>query len=94
MPDPARKYQTRHVVIEAVETSYNDSDPSSPAHRDLYAWSDGKVRTVNAWEGEVYDELHRTWVTFDWGDFIIKGTEGEFYPCKPDVFAKKYEAYE
>ncbi len=26
------------------------------------------------------------------GDWIIKGTRGEFYPCKPDVFAVKYEA--
>lgn len=25
------------------------------------------------------------------GDWIIKGTRGEFYPCKPDVFAAKYE---
>lgn len=28
-------------------------------------------------------------VTAKIGDFIIKG-EGEVYPCKPDVFAKKY----
>lgn len=25
------------------------------------------------------------------GDFIIKGIEGEFYPCKPGIFAKTYE---
>ena len=25
-------------------------------------------------------------------DFIIKGLRGELYPCKPDVFEKKYEA--
>lgn len=25
------------------------------------------------------------------GDFIIKGVEGEVYPCKPDIFAKTYE---
>lgn len=24
-------------------------------------------------------------------DWIIKGVNGEFYPCKPDVFAKSYE---
>jgi hypothetical protein len=23
-------------------------------------------------------------------DFIIKGVNGEFYPCKPDIFAKTY----
>jgi hypothetical protein len=26
------------------------------------------------------------------GDFIIKGVQGEPYPCKPDIFAKTYEA--
>lgn len=25
------------------------------------------------------------------GDWIIKGVKGEFYPCKPDVFAQTYE---
>ena len=28
------------------------------------------------------------------GDYIIKGVNGEFYPCKPDIFAKTYEAVE
>lgn len=25
------------------------------------------------------------------GDFIIKGVNGEFYPCKPEIFEKTYE---
>lgn len=25
------------------------------------------------------------------GDWIIKGIAGEFYPCKPDIFAATYE---
>lgn len=25
------------------------------------------------------------------GDWIIKGVQGEFYPCKPDIFALTYE---
>ena len=25
------------------------------------------------------------------GDWIIKGVAGEFYPCKPDIFAATYE---
>lgn len=28
------------------------------------------------------------------GDWLIRGTHGEFYPCKPDVFAVKYETAE
>ena len=26
----------------------------------------------------------------DFGDFIIKGIKGEFYPCKPDIFELTY----
>ena len=25
------------------------------------------------------------------GDYIIKGVQGEFYPCKPDIFEQTYE---
>lgn len=28
------------------------------------------------------------------GDWIIKGVQGEFYPCKPDIFEKTYERFE
>lgn len=24
-------------------------------------------------------------------DYVIKGVNGEFYPCKPDIFEKTYE---
>lgn len=28
------------------------------------------------------------------GDWIIKGVQGECYPCKPDIFAMTYEVAE
>ncbi|MEM9605861.1 MAG: hypothetical protein AAGA99_00455 [Actinomycetota bacterium] len=28
------------------------------------------------------------------GDWIIKGVQGEFYPCKPDIFEQTYEPLE
>ena len=28
------------------------------------------------------------------GDWIIRGVQGEFYPCKPDIFDATYEAVE
>ena len=28
------------------------------------------------------------------GDYIIRGVQGEFYPCKPDIFAQTYELVE
>ena len=27
-----------------------------------------------------------------WGDYIIKGVNGELYPCKPEIFEATYEA--
>ena len=27
-------------------------------------------------------------------DYIIKGVEGEIYPCKPEIFEKTYEVIE
>jgi hypothetical protein len=30
----------------------------------------------------------------DEGDWIIRGVQGEFYPCKPDIFDATYELVE
>lgn len=30
-------------------------------------------------------------MTVQVGDWIIKGVQGEFYPCKPDIFEATYE---
>ncbi|NCL73773.1 hypothetical protein [Rhodococcus sp. YH1] len=27
----------------------------------------------------------------DIGDYVIRGVQGEFYPCKPDIFAQTYD---
>lgn len=38
--------------------------------------------TIHTLEGDMRTEP---------GDWIIKGTANEFYPCKPDIFATVYE---
>ena len=40
--------------------------------------------------GEVIETLEGT-MTASPGDWIIRGVNGETYPCKPDIFAKTYE---
>lgn len=30
-------------------------------------------------------------MTANIGDYIIKGVQGELYPCKPDIFEKTYD---
>ena len=39
------------------------------------------------------DTLEGT-MTASVGDYVIKGVNGEFYPCKPDIFEKTYEPAE
>lgn len=31
-------------------------------------------------------------MTANVGDWIIQGVQGEFYPCKPDIFEQTYQA--
>ena len=45
-------------------------------------WDDPDIR------GEVFDKLHSTWVGVKVGQWIMKGTEGEFYPCADDGTGK------
>lgn len=43
---------------------------------------DGEGIIINTLEGDMLAS---------WGDYIIKGIDGEFYPCKPEIFHKTYE---
>lgn len=45
-------------------------------------WS-GDALLISTLEGEMRANA---------GDWIIKGVQGEFYPCKPDIFVATYEA--
>lgn len=40
--------------------------------------------------GIAIDTLEGT-MRVDYGDYIIKGVKGEFYPCKPDIFKQTYD---
>lgn len=39
----------------------------------------------------VYDHLHETWVGVKKGQFILRGTKGEFWPIDPEVFTDSYD---
>lgn len=51
----------------------------------------GELSQMAAPEKIRIDTLEGT-ITATPGDFIIKGVKGEFYPCKPDIFAATYDA--
>lgn len=86
MPDiNVHKYVKKPVVVSAIQY---DGDNGSY----ISAWSRGKV-TV----GEGSDRPYLLIATLEGvmrtnpGDYIIRGVEGEFYPCKPSIFNGTYE---
>ena len=40
---------------------------------------------------ELNIETLEGWMRVSVGDYVIKGVNGEFYPCKPDIFEKTYD---
>lgn len=89
------KFRKKPVVIEArqFETN-NENGPGAPNMDALVLWmNQGKDKMV-AWHNgtnvfiETLEGTHRA----DVKDWIIQGVKGEFYPCKPDIFAQTYEA--
>ncbi len=77
-------YRKKPIVIEAEVYSRNGLEAERVAK-----WCGG-TQTDNGCEIETLEGV----MLANYGDFIIKGVNGEFYPCKPDVFEKSYELVE
>ena len=54
----------------------------------------GKSATIDDVKGGFYIPTLEGNMKANIGDYIIKGINGEFYPCKPGIFAKTYEEVE
>jgi len=85
------KFRKKPVVIEAFRFSGPDmwEDLQEFARGDALHQFNPVQRPDGAWTLEV-STLEGT-MTASYGDWIIKGVNGEFYPCKPDIFEKTYE---
>lgn len=85
---PVAQYRKKPVVIEALAYDGHNYDEvvgwiDSVQARHTLASSPGDgVLMISTLEGEM---------TASSGDWIIKGVQGEFYPCKPDIFDATYE---
>lgn len=79
-------FQKKPVVIEAMQYTGDNTSRLLSWARDLGAeigtGFGGKYLIVTMLEGEMRANV---------GDWIIKGVRGEFYPCKPDIFAATHE---
>ena len=78
------QYRKKPVVIEAIELKY-----TTDSQDEIIKWS-GNIIEKGLDGGLRIPTLEGTMVA-NTGDFIIKGVQGEFYPCKPDIFEKTYE---
>ena len=78
------RFRKQPVVIEAQHLVGDPDDLAA-----VVAWCGGRavdyeqvVVEIDTLEGVMQGRL---------GDWIIRGVQGEFYPCKPDIFVMTYE---
>lgn len=83
------KFRKKPIVIDAVQ--FNGNTPQIEAFmgssvQSLKRLTDGNALVngliISTLEGDMRADLN---------DWIIKGVNGEYYPCKPDIFEKTYE---
>ena len=88
------KYRKIPIIVEAIRwNGINLDEIKAFVGKSLIyeiiddAWKAGKsspyvIMKIKTLEGYMNVSIN---------DFIIKGVNGEFYPCKPDIFEKTYE---
>ena len=78
-----KKYIKKPVEVEAVQwTGTNIDEIEKFAREHIYEHTTIAKIAISTQEGIMVANI---------GDYIIKGVNGEFYPCKPDIFKKTYE---
>lgn len=87
------RYRKKPVVIDARQF-----DGSWTCGRPILEWIDGSLPieiSRSRWSdcdgGRLHIPTLEGVMVASAGDWIIKGVKGEFYPCKPDIFAATYE---
>lgn len=88
------KYRKKPVVIEAIQwNGINLEEVKIFVGKDLVydicdtAWEVGKGKPHVSMRIHTLEGDHECTE----GDYIIKGIQGEFYPCKPNIFEQTYE---
>lgn len=78
------KYRKKPVIVEAIQYNGKNRDEILVKLKMSSIGEDFVSRDliIETLEGDMHATV---------GDYIIKGVNGEFYPCKPDIFDKTYE---
>ena len=87
------KYRKKPVIIEAFQFDGDLQDRAGTFYVPEWAekaYKDGTMYFANPALELYIDTLEGTHHA-SVGDYIIRGVNGEIYPCKPDIFQKTYE---
>lgn len=78
------KYRKKPAVIEAIRFIGSNYEEIREFIDQNTLCSDSSI-VIPTLEGDMVAQK---------GDYIIKGVQGEFYPCKPEIFKETYEKVE
>lgn len=87
------KYRKKPVVVEAFQFDGDLMDKTGTFYVPEWAekaYKDGTMYCAGP-SCELYIDTLEGTHHASVGDYIIKGVNGEIYPCKPDIFRKTYE---
>ena len=78
-------FTKKPVKIEARQ--YTDRNSGEA----IRSWASDGERDVRVEDSALFIQTLEGEMRADIGDWIIKGVDGEIYPCKPDIFDRTYE---
>lgn len=85
-------YISKPVRIQALLWTGDNLEEAITFAEGNFAWIDPEERVEDPDATAcVFDKLHSTWILIYPGQYLVRGTKGEYYPCDPEVFAEKYE---
>lgn len=84
-----KKYKKKPVIIEAIQ--FEDNADCILAIYEFIGQETTRVNYKDKNNPYIKIETLEGTMKASIGDYIIKGVNGEFYPCKPDIFEKTYE---
>lgn len=91
------KFRKKPVVVDAVQLTWESVLASSPEGVKLPEWvtesPDVSLHLTHKIVGSQFAIVKTLEgnMTAKANDWLIKGVNGEIYPCKPDIFEKTYE---
>lgn len=80
-----RKFRKRPVTIEAMQIT------DAKSVLDIEEWINNPTVGFNTNPPTLWIDTLEGRMTAYAGDWIIKGVNGEFYPCKNEIFIKTYQ---